>query len=126
MFIPVYEKRGTPDPLPPHPGGDALREIEELRQMGSDEKRKGWLKALPDQDAWAGYLAARRYHDAVRRNRLIEKPEQIPDKLERVRVLVQLGYGTPYYEMEALVVDDILENFCRLSASDAPPLLTDT
>lgn len=70
--------------------------------MASDEERKVWLKALPPQD-WGGYLTARRYHDAVRRNRLIEHPEEIPDKLERVRALVRLGYGTPHYETEALV-----------------------
>ena len=39
---------------------------------------------------------------AVRRNQLIERPELIPDKLERVRALVRLGYGTPHYETEAL------------------------
>ena len=55
------------------------------------------------EDGWAGYLAARRYHDAVRRNRLIEQPELLPDKLERIRTLVRLGYGTPHYETEAMV-----------------------
>jgi hypothetical protein len=100
-------RRGEPDPLPPHPGKDALGEVEALRQMGSDEERKEWLKALLQDGAWEGYLAARRYHDAVRRNRLIEHPEQIPDKLERVRTLVRLGYGTPHYETEALV-DSVL------------------
>ncbi|MCB0164146.1 MAG: type IV secretion system DNA-binding domain-containing protein, partial [Anaerolineae bacterium] len=99
-------RRGEPDPLPTHPGGDALHQVERLRQMASDEARKQWLKSLPEAD-WVGYLAARRYHDAVRRNQLIEQPEQIPDKLDRVRALVRLGYGTPHYETEALV-DTIL------------------
>lgn len=97
------EKRGEPDPLPPHPGQVALQDVENLRQMGADEERKVWLKGLPDDDAWAEYRAARRYADAVRRNELIEKPELIPDKLKRVRALVRLGYGTPHYETEALV-----------------------
>jgi len=39
---------------------------------------------------------------------LIEKPELIPDKLNRVRTLVRLGYGTPHYETEALV-EKVLE-----------------
>ena len=30
------------------------------------------------------------------------EPEQIPDKMQRVRALVRLGYGTPHYETEAL------------------------
>ncbi len=96
-------KRGEPDPLPVHPGQAALKEVEALRQMGSDEERKQWLMALPDDDAWAVYRVARRYADAVRRNELIEKPELIRDKLERVRALVRLGYGTPHYETEAFV-----------------------
>ncbi len=96
------ERRGEPDPLPPHPGRDWLQDIEQLRRMRSDEERKEWLKQLPDED-WDDYVAARRYHDAVRRNQLIEKPELIPDKLERVRALVRLGYGTPHYETEARV-----------------------
>ena len=97
-------KRGEPEPepLPAHPGQAALNDVERLRQLDSDEARKAWLQDLP-QDDWPGYLAARRYHDAVRRNRLIEQPELIPDKLERVRALVRLGYGTPHYETEALV-----------------------
>ena len=52
---------------------------------------------------------ARRYHDALRRNMLIEQPELVPDKLERVRTLVRLGYGTPHYETEA-AVEKILEH----------------
>lgn len=60
------------------------------------------INCVPD-DGWTGYLAARRYHDGVRRNRLIEQPELIPDKLARVRALVRLGYGTPHYETEAIV-----------------------
>ncbi|MCP4995502.1 MAG: type IV secretion system DNA-binding domain-containing protein, partial [Gammaproteobacteria bacterium] len=96
-------KRGEPDPLPPHPGKNWLRDIENLRQMGSDEARKEWLKGLADDEAWAEYRAARRYVDAVRRNELIENPELIPDKLDRVRALVRLGYGTPHYETEAYV-----------------------
>jgi len=95
-------RRGEPEPLPAHPGQAALNDVERLRQLDSDEARKAWLQDLP-QDDWPGYLAARRYHDAVRRNRLIEQPELIPDKLERVRALVRLGYGTPHYETEALV-----------------------
>jgi hypothetical protein len=96
------EKRGEPEPLPPHPGQAALADLNSLRQLASDEERKEWLKQLP-QDGWAGYLAARRYHDALRRNRLIEQPELLPDKLERIRTLVRLGYGTPHYETEAIV-----------------------
>jgi hypothetical protein len=34
---------------------------------------------------------------------LIEQPELMPDKVERIRSLVRLGYGTPHYETEALV-----------------------
>ncbi|HID64444.1 MAG TPA: hypothetical protein EYP49_17135, partial [Anaerolineae bacterium] len=96
------ERRGEPDPLPPHPGPEALREVERVRAMPSDEERKKYLKQLPDY-GWESYLAARRYHDAVRRNRLIERPERMPDKVERVRTLVRLGYGTPHYETEALI-----------------------
>ena len=59
------------------------------------------LRKMPE-DGWIAYLAARRYDDAVRRNQLIEHPERIPNKLERVRELVRLGYGTPHYETEAL------------------------
>ena len=70
--------------------------------MDSGEARKTWLQDLPQAD-WPAYLAARRYHDAVRCNRLIEQPALIPDKLEWVRTLVRLGYGTPHYETEALV-----------------------
>jgi hypothetical protein len=70
--------------------------------LGSGVERKQYLKGLSD-DGWATYVAGRRYHDAVRRNQLIENPELIPDKLERVRALVRLGYGTPHYETEALV-----------------------
>jgi hypothetical protein len=99
-------QRGEPDPLPEHPGQVALNDVERLRQMDSDEERKAWLQDLPQED-WPGYLAARRYHDAVRRNRLIEQPELIPDKLERVRALVRLGYGTPHYEPEALVANGL-------------------
>ncbi|GAB4447745.1 MAG: hypothetical protein Kow0031_30300 [Anaerolineae bacterium] len=99
-------RRGEPDPLPPHPGKKALQEIEDLRQLESDEARRDQLKQLDAAD-WEGYLAARRYHDAVRRNELIEHPEKIPDKLERVRALNRLAYGTPHYETEALV-DGIL------------------
>jgi hypothetical protein len=101
------EKRGEPDPLPPHPGQAALNELKQLRALPSDEARKEFLKKLPEDD-WTGYVAARRYHDAVRRNMLIEQPELAPDKLERVRTLVRLGYGTPHYETEALV-EGILE-----------------
>jgi len=39
----------------------------------------------------------------MRRNLLIEQPDLIPDKLERVRTLVRLGYGTPHYETEATI-----------------------
>ncbi|GAB4430989.1 MAG: hypothetical protein Kow0031_12050 [Anaerolineae bacterium] len=52
-------------------------------------------------------MAARRYHDAVRRNELIEQPQKLPNKLERIRALNRLAYGTPHYETEALV-DGIL------------------
>ena len=79
-----------------------MADLNALRQLGSDAERKEWLKRLPE-NGWRGYLAARRYYDALRRNQLIEKPELVPDKLERVRTLVRLGYGTPHYETEALV-----------------------
>jgi len=95
-------KRGEPDPLPPQPGQALLREAEQIRALPSDAARKEFLQKLPPQD-WPGYRAARRYADAVRRNRLIENPELVPDKLARVRSLVRLGYGTPHYETEALV-----------------------
>ncbi len=95
-------RRGEADPLPPHPGGAALAELEQLRKLPSDEARKEYLKKLPESD-WESYLAARGYHDALRRNQVIEQPELIPNKLERVRTLVRLGYGTPNYETEALV-----------------------
>jgi len=95
-------RRGEPDPLPPHPGAEALAMVEAVRQLDSGVERKQYLKGLSD-DGWTTYLAGRRYHDAVRRNSLIERPEQVPDKLERVRALVRLGYGTPHYETEALV-----------------------
>jgi hypothetical protein len=101
-------KRGEPEPLPANPGQAALNELKRMRAMPSDEARKTYLKQLPE-DGWASYLAARRYHDAVRRNMLIERPELIPDKLERVRALVRLGYGTPHYETEALV-ESVLES----------------
>lgn len=93
-------QRGDPDPLPPHPGGDALAEVKQIWRMDSDRDRRDYLLGL-DADGWAGYRVARRYHDAVRRNILIEHPEKIPDKLERVRTLVRLGYGTPHFETEA-------------------------
>src|SRR5690606_1840921 len=95
-------RRGEPDPLPPHPGQALLKEVEHIRTLSSDEARKEFLQKLPPQD-WPGYRAARRYADAVHRNRLIEQPELVPDKLARVRTLVRLGYGTPHYETEALV-----------------------
>lgn len=95
-------RRGEPEPLPDNPGQGALNELKRIRALPSDEARKVYLKKLPD-DGWAGYLAARRYHDAQRRNRLIEQPELMPDKLARVRALVRLGYGTPHYETEAMV-----------------------
>lgn len=95
-------KRGEPEPLPGNPGQAALNELKQMRALPSDEARKEYLKKLPEE-GWASYLAARRYHDGVRRNMLIEKPELVPDKLERVRTLVRLGYGTPHYETEALV-----------------------
>jgi hypothetical protein len=98
----AHERRGEPDPLPPHPGREALAGLEQLRNLASDEERKAYLKRLPDE-AWQSYQAARRYYDALRRNQLIEQPELVPDKLERVRTLVRLGYGTPHYETEALV-----------------------
>ena len=81
--------------------------LKRIRDLPSDEARKNYVKKL-DDDGWVSYLAARRYHDAARRNMLIEKPELIPNKLERVRALVRLGYGTPHYETEA-VVEKILE-----------------
>jgi hypothetical protein len=93
--------RGEPDPLPPHPGGEALEDLKRVRAMPSGEARKNHLVTLPEH-GWASYLAARRYHDALRRNQLIERPELIPDKLARIRALVRLGYGTPHYETEAL------------------------
>jgi len=96
-----HGQRGEPDPLPEHPGQAALQELERIRALPSDTARKDHLKKLPEE-GWASYLAARRYHDAVRRNRLIENPEQIPDKMQRVRALVRLRYGTPHYETEAL------------------------
>jgi hypothetical protein len=99
-------RRGDPDPLPPHPGEAALKELERLRALPSDEARKDYLKRLPAA-GWESYRAARRYHDARRRNDLIEHPEQIPDKLDRVRALVRLGYGTPHYETEAMVAQII-------------------
>jgi hypothetical protein len=96
-----HSRRGEPEPLPLHPGQAALNELERIRVLPSDEARKEHLKKLPPA-GWDSYLAARRYHDAVRRNRLIEQPALIPNKLERVRTLVRLGYGTPHYETEAL------------------------
>ncbi len=98
----AQSRRGEPDPLPPHPGEAPLKELERLRSLSSDEARKDYLKKLPAA-GWDSYLAARCYHDARRRNDLIEHPEQLPDKLDRVRTLVRLGYGTPHYETEALV-----------------------
>ena len=95
-------RRGEPDPLPPHPGQAALKALERMRQMASDIERKAYLCRLPE-DGWASYLAARRYHDALRRNQLIENPALIPDKMARIRALVRLGYGTPHYETEARV-----------------------
>jgi len=76
--------------------------------MPSDEARKGYLMRLPDH-GWQSYLTARRYHDAQRRSQLIEHPEAMPDKVERIRTLVRLGYGTPHYETEALA-EKILSN----------------
>ena len=76
--------------------------MERVRGLSSDEERKAYLKRLPEEGLQR-YLAARRYYDAVRRNQLIEQPEQVPNKLERVKTLVRLGYGTPHYETEALI-----------------------
>ncbi|MCP4372947.1 MAG: hypothetical protein GY797_33300, partial [Deltaproteobacteria bacterium] len=101
-------KRGEPDPLPAHPGQEALRELKKVMQLSSPQERKEHLKRLPAQ-AWEVYLPARRYYDAVQRNALIEQPERVPDKLERVRALVRLKYGTPHYETEAWV-DRVLES----------------
>jgi hypothetical protein len=95
-------RRGEPEPLPDNPGQGVLNELKRIRSLPTDEARKAYLKKLPD-DGWAGYLAARHYHDGVRRNRLIEQPELVPDKLARVRTLVRLAYGTPHYETEAIV-----------------------
>jgi len=95
-------RRGEPDPLPPHPGQALLKEVAQIQALPSDEARKAFLKKLTPAD-WPGYRAARHYADAVRRNRLIAQPELVPDKVERVRMLVRLGYGTPHYETEALV-----------------------
>ncbi len=103
-----HGRRGEPDPLPPHPGRDALAEVKKVRGLASGEQRKEYLKGLSADD-WDMYLAGRLYHDAVRRNRLIEHPELIPDKLERVRALVRLGYGTPHEETEARV-ENILQS----------------
>ncbi|MEM7028984.1 MAG: hypothetical protein AAF629_05285 [Chloroflexota bacterium] len=100
-------KRGKPDPLPAHPGQAALNELKLIRQMASDTERKTRLMNYDHSD-WETYLAARHYHDAVRRNQLIEQPDQIPDKMERIRTLVRLGYGTPHYETEARV-DQLLQ-----------------
>ena len=103
-------RRGQPDPLPPHPGTVALQDLERLRALSSDQERKEHLKGLSEESGdWEAYLAARRYYDARRRNQLIEHPELIADKLERVRTLVRLGYGTPHYETEARV-ENILGN----------------
>ena len=93
-------KRGEPDPLPPHPGRNALQEVKEIWTMDSDVARKDYLLQM-DEDGWTGYRAARHYYDTLRRNELIEHPEKIPDKLKRVRELVRLGYGTPHFETEA-------------------------
>jgi len=101
-----HAKRGEPDPLPAHPGQSALKGLKELQGLGSDEDRKAFLSKL-SADGWEAYRAARRYDDARRRNQLIEHPEQIPNKLDRVRELTRLGYGTPHYETQALV-DNIL------------------
>ena len=95
-------KRGEPEPLPPHPGGSALRDLERIRALPTDPARRDRLKQQAGAD-WQSYLAARRYHDAVQRNRLIEQPQLIPDKVERVRTLVRLGYGTPHFETEARI-----------------------
>lgn len=100
------ERRGEPDPLPPHPGEATLKKLKQIQTMPSDEQRKAYLRKMPDE-GWQDYLLARRYDDAVRRNQLIEHPEKIPHKLDRVRELVRLGYGTPHYETQALV-DNIL------------------
>lgn len=100
------ERRGEPDPLPPHPGASALKLLARVQGAASDEDRKAILRPLTEAD-WESYRLARLYDDAVRRNDLIEHPEQIPNKLERVRQLVRLGYGTPHYETDALI-DNIL------------------
>jgi hypothetical protein len=96
------EKRGEPDDLPPQPGKDDLRFVDALRKLHADEDRKKRLMQLKPED-WIVYRAARRYWDAHHRNQIIEKPEMIPDKMERIRTLVRLGYGTPHYETEAFV-----------------------
>jgi hypothetical protein len=101
-------RRAEPDPLPPSPGREALADLERVRALPSGQARKEHLKRLPEH-GWASYLAARRYHDALRRNQLVEHPELIPDKVERIRALVRLGYGTPHYETEA-IVEKILGN----------------
>ena len=95
-------QRGRPDPLPSHPGQEALAELDKIRALASDEARKETLKQF-SADEWARYLAARKYRDAVMRNQLIENPEKMPDKMQRIRTLVRLGYGTPHYETEAQV-----------------------
>lgn len=93
--------RGTAEPLPAHPGRAALRDYEGYLKLEPGE-RKVYLLKLND-DGWGQHLAARRYDDAVKRNRLIEDPALIPDKLERIRALVRLGYGTPHEEVDARV-----------------------
>ena len=103
-----HGRRGEPDPLPSHPGNDALRELAHIRNLPSDRARKDYLSKL-DAAGWEAYRAARRYFDAERRNKLIEHPELIPNKMTRIRTLVRLGYGTPHYETEAMV-ETILKN----------------
>lgn len=68
------ERRGEPDPLPPHPGEAAIKGLKRVQSMDSDEERKEVLHKMPE-NGWVSYLAARRYDDAVQRNQLIEHPE---------------------------------------------------
>ena len=94
-------QRGDPDPLPAHPGRSALRNYETYLKLAPGEQKAYLLKL--DDDGWQRHLAARHYHDAVKRNALIEQPALIPDKLARIRALVRLRYGTPHQEVDARV-----------------------
>ena len=47
------------------------------------------------------YRTARLAYDRALRAQILAQPERIPDKVQRIKTLSRLGYGTPHYEVDA-------------------------